>query len=131
MSKYAVIIGEAPEGFRMKKTEEMVDFLTTTEGGAFPRSNVIGFPNGIDELTLEAFISRLLTPDTKSIFMYICTKLPVKNTETSIWLNGDELRRDVIAEFQNQAKDLDIDFQLIFDTCSELLTEEELGYEKV
>ena len=27
MNKYAVIIGEAPEDYRMKKTEEMYDFL--------------------------------------------------------------------------------------------------------
>lgn len=44
MNKYAVIIGEAPEDYRMKKTEEMYDFLRSDKGGSLPSGNIIGFP---------------------------------------------------------------------------------------
>ena len=131
MNKYAILIGDAQEGYRMKKTEEMLDFLQTTEGGSIPGSNIIGFPNGISELFLEATIDRCLNEETKSILLYICTKDPVSDSAQTIWAGGEEIRKDVIAHYQNLAKDMEIDFQLIYDTNRDIKPEEEFGYEKV
>ena len=66
MNKYAIFIGDAPENYRMKKIEDMYDFLQTTQGGTIPRSNIIGFPNGISELFLEATIDRCMNEETKA-----------------------------------------------------------------
>ena len=131
MNKYAILIGDAQEGYRMKKTEEMLDFLQTTEGGSIPGSNIIGFPNGISELFLEATIDRCLNEETKSILLYICTKDPVSDSSDTIWAGGEEIRKDVITHYQNLAKDMEIDFQLLYDVCKDIVSEDSLGYEKL
>lgn len=44
---------------------------------------------------------------------------------------GEEIRFDVIEYYQNLAKNAEIDLQVIYDVCSEFISEEELGYEKI
>ena len=69
MNKYAVIIGEAPEDYLMKKTEEMYDFLRSDKDGSIPSGNIIGFPQGVSELMLEAVLNRMFNEETKSILL--------------------------------------------------------------
>ncbi len=66
-----------------------------------------------------------------SIFLYICTLQPVEENEKSIWLGGEEIRRDVILHYQGLATECGIDMQVIFDSDSEMASEEELGWEDV
>ena len=131
MSKYAIICGDAPEDYRMKKTEEMFDFIQTKEGGNIPGSNIISFPNGISELFLEATLNRCINEETKSILLYICTKEPVSDSEASFYIGGEEIQKAVIAHYQKQAKDVGFDFQVIYDVCHDFISEDDLGYEKV
>ena len=88
MNKYAVIIGEAPEDYRMKKTEEMYDFLRSDKGGSILSGNIIGFPQGVSELMLEAVLDRMFNEETKSILLYFCTKTPVSNDSPTLFIGG-------------------------------------------
>ena len=131
MNKYAVIIGEAPEDYRMKKTEDMYDFLRSDNGGIIPSGNIIDFPQGISELLLEGVLNRMFDAETQSILLYFCTKAPVLNSSPTFFIAGEEIRFDVIEHYQNLAKKAEIDLQVIYDVCSEFISEDELGYEKI
>ena len=131
MSKYAVIIGEAPEDYPMKKTEEMYDFLRSDKDGSIPSGNIIGFPQGVSELMLEAVLNRMFNEETKSILLYFCTKTPVSNDSPTLFIAGEEIRFDVIQHYQNLAQKMEIDLQIIYDICSEFISEDKLGYEKI
>ena len=131
MNKYAVIIGEAPEDYRMKKTEEMYDFLRSDNGGTIPSGNIIDFPQGLSELMLESVLDRMFDSETQSILLYFCTKTSVSNSSPTFFIGGEEIRFDVIEYYQNLAKKAEIDLQVIYDVCSEFISEDELGYEKI
>ena len=62
---------------------------------------------------------------------YICTKFPVKDSDRSVWLGGEEIRRDVIGHYQRLSEKCGVDMQVVMDFDAELLSEEKLGYEKV
>ncbi len=99
-----MILGEAPEDFRMKKTEEVYDFLRSDKGGPIPSENIIGFPQGVSELMLGAVLDRMFNEETKSILLYFCTRTPVSNDSPTLFIGGEEIRFDVIQNYQNLAK---------------------------
>ncbi len=68
---------------------------------------------------------------SNSILLYICTLQPVGDGEKSIWLGGEEIRKDVILHYQELAKDCGIDMQVVMDWDSEMMSEEEAGWERV
>lgn len=68
---------------------------------------------------------------TNSIFLYICTLQPVGESEESIWLGGEEIRKDVIEHYQELAAECGIDMQVVLDSDGEMVREEKLGYEEV
>lgn len=131
MNKYAVIIGEAPEDYRMKKAEEMYDFLCTDNGGTIPAGNIIVFPQGVSELMLEGVLNRMFDSETQSILLYFCTKTTVSNSSPTFFIGDEEIRFDVIEHYQKFAKKAEIDLQVIYDVCAEVISEDDLGYEKV
>jgi hypothetical protein len=131
MSKYAIVCADAPEDYRMKKVEDMLSFLETKEGGSIPSSNIISFPNGVSELFLEATIDRCINEETKSILLYFCTKEPVSDSAETFFIGGEEIRKDVITHYQNLSKEAGFDLQIVFDVDHDLLSEDDLGYEKV
>lgn len=69
--------------------------------------------------------------NSNSILLYICTNSPVKDSDKSIWLGGEEIRRDVILHYQALAEKCGIDMQLVMDSDGELVSEESMGWEKV
>lgn len=130
MPGYAVLIGDSPEEFRQKKLEEMYDFLQTKEGGFFEPEEIVEFPNGISELTLESVLNNIIEENPKRILLYIVTKTPVKNSEKSVWAGGEEIRKDVIAFYEKLAEKTGASFQVVYDVCSDFISEDELGYEE-
>lgn len=68
--------------------------------------------------------------NSNGIFLYICTRSPVKDSEKSIWLGGEEIRRDVILHYQALLEKCGIDMQFVMDFDSEMVSEDELGYER-
>ena len=69
--------------------------------------------------------------NSNSILLYICTKSLVKESDKSVWLGGEEIRRDVILHYKALAEKCDVDMQVVFDADSEVVSEESMGYEKV
>ena len=65
------------------------------------------------------------------VLLYFCTETPVTAAEESLWLCGNEIRKDVIDYYCQLAEKCGIDFQVIYDCDRELISEDELGYEKV
>lgn len=128
MTSYAILLGSAPEHFRQTKIEDMFDFLESKDGER--RGGIVAFPNGISEIMLEMVLDNSLRQNPKQILLYICTLSPVKDDEKSVWLCGEEIRRDVIEHYQTLAKKTGVDFQVVFDCCKDIASEEELGYEK-
>lgn len=121
MTLYAILIGSAPEDFRQKKLEDMSDFLNSKNG----RRGVVTFANGITEQMLEMVLDNSMKQNPDSILLYLCTLQPVGDDEKSVWLGGEEIRRDVISHYQTLAAECGIDMQVIFDSDRELVSEEE------
>ena len=109
----------------------MYDFLRSDKDGSIPSGNIIGFPQGVSELMLEAVLNRMFNEETKSILLYFCTKTPVSNDSPTLFIAGEEIRFDVIQHYQNLAQKMEIDLQIIYDICSEFISEDKLGYEKI
>lgn len=128
MKKYAILLGSAPEDFRQKKLEGMFDFLDSKRNKG---DSIVTFANGISELMLEIVMENSIRQNPDSILLYICTLHPISDDEKSVWLGGEEIRHDVISHYQMIAAECGIDFQVIFDSDSELVSEEVLGYEKI
>ncbi len=143
MIQFAILLGDAPEVFRQKKLEDMFDFLDSKRHKG---DSIVTFANGISELMLEMVLDNsvkqlsdsVVEPAEttskgriNSILLYICTTSPVKDSDKSFWLSGEEIRRDVIRHYQRFAEKCGIDMQVVFDAGSELVSEEELGWEKV
>lgn len=130
MTRYAILCGSAPDDFRQKKLNDLFDSLIEKDGW-----HVTCLANGTDELMLEYALNNILDgnagEEASGVMLYFCTETPVTAAEESLWLCGNEIRKDVIEYYSQLAKKFEIDFQVIYDYDRELISEEELGYEKV
>lgn len=130
MTRYAILCGSAPDDFRQKKLNDLFDSLIEKAGW-----HVTCLANGTDELMLEYALNNILDgnagDEVSGVMLYFCTETPVTAAEESLWLCGNEIRKDVIDYYSHLAEKCGIDFQAIFDCDRELISEEELGYEKV
>ena len=121
MKHYAILCGSAPDGFTQKKINEMHDFLISEAGGSWAEKDIVVFPNGVDEAMLSFVLERLKADKTEQILLYICTLTPVAESEKSIWLGGEEVRKSVIGAFCADGCG-----QVIYDSCREMVREEEM-----
>ncbi len=130
MTKYALLCGSAPENYRQKKLEAMFDSLSKKEGWS-----VTCMANGMDEFMLEYALNNVLDgntgDDVGGVLIYFCTKVPVSDNEETFWLGENEIRKDVIEHYAKLFAESGIDFQLVYDSDREMVSEEELGYEKL
>ena len=130
LTKYALLCGSAPENYRQKKLEAMFDSLSKKEGWS-----VTCMANGMDEFMLEYALNNLLDGNADDaaagLFLYFCTKGPVEDSEETFWLGENEIRKDVIEHYAKLFAESGIDFQLVYDSDREMVSEEELGYEKL
>lgn len=88
--------------------------------------------NSLKQLAEEVVEPAETTSNGKmnSILLCICTLEPVHDDEKTIWLGGDEIRRDVIELYQRLASECGICMQVVMDSGSEMVSEKELGYER-
>lgn len=128
MPRFSVLLGSSPEDYRQKKIEEMFDFLDSKRNAG---DSIVTFANGISEMMLEMVMDNSVKQNPDSILLYICTLRPVAESEKSFWLGGEEIRRDVISHYQTLAAECGIDMRVVFDSDSEMVSEEKLGWEKV
>lgn len=127
-TRYAVLCGSAPEDFRQKKLVEMHDFLVSAEGGSWQEDEILEFPNGVHELMLEYALGGVIRSGVDEVLLYICTETPVADSEATVWLGGQEIRKDVLACYAEDK--MGTHFQMVYDSCRQFVHEEELGYEK-
>lgn len=128
MTRHSILLGSAPEDFRQTKIENMFDFLEAKDPDN--RSGIVTFPNGISETMLKAVLDNSLKQNPHEILLYVCTQSPVKDSEKSLWLCGEEIRRDVITHYATLAEKTGVQMQVVLDWCRDFVSEEELGYEK-
>ena len=130
MTRYALLCGSAPEDYRQKKLCDLYDSLL--EKGEWYGT---AMPNGVNELMFEYAMNNIISgnagDEASGVLLYFCAEKPVSDSETSLWLGGSEIRKEVIAHYASLCKESEIDLQVIYDSDSELISEDELGYEKV
>ena len=130
MTRYALLCGSAPNDYRQKKLNDLFNSLIDKDGW-----HVTCLVNGIDELMLEYALNNILDgnagDEASGVMLYFCTEKPVADDEESFWIGGNEIRKDVIDYYQKLAEKCEVDFQVIYDYDSEMVSEEELGWERV
>lgn len=125
MSTIAIIIGSAPEGYRQKKIEEKCDSCFAND------EEYVAFPNGIDETMLKSILHKVFEKHPDQIIFYICTQEPVKESNKTIKLGNSSVSKDFLLNYQKLTKDKGSNLTIGYDVCNDLLTLEELGYEKL
>ena len=108
----------------------MFDSLSEKDGW-----NVTCMANGSDEFMLDFALNNVLDGNTgdevSGLFLYFCTKTPVADSEKTFWLGENEIRKDVIDYYARLFSESGIDFQVIYDSDHEIVSEEEMGYEEL
>ena len=121
LKKHAVLCGSAPDGFTQKKINGMYDFLTSDAGGSWAEKDIVIFPNGVSESMLAFVFERLEAEKTEQILLYVCTLSPVVDSDKSVWLGGEEIRKSLIEAFCADGCG-----QVIYDCGREMVSDEEM-----
>ena len=121
MTRYAILCGCAPDGFTQKKINGMYDFLTSEAGGFWAEKDIVIFPNGVSESMLAFVFERLEAEKTEQILLYVCTLSPVVDSDKSVWLGGEEIRKSLIEAFCADGCG-----QVIYDCGREMVSDEEM-----
>ena len=149
MVHYAILCGSAPENFRQKKLEDFHNSLERS--GEYQPENIVVFPNGANELFLEMVLNetfdKICDGDTGEediiggLLLYVCTRTKADlSAELSdcavpgvevVLLGEDEVRKEVIAYYEDLAEKMGVGFRVEYDWDGEFVREEELGYERV
>lgn len=130
MTRYALLCGSAPNDYRQKKLDDLHNSLLEKDGW-----NVTCMANGADEFMLEYALNNVLNENTGDevggVLLYFCTEKPVSENDETFFLNKWEIRKDVISYYAELLKKSGIDFQVIYDSDSNFVSEEDLGYEEL
>ncbi|MCR5724198.1 MAG: hypothetical protein K6G80_03835 [Treponema sp.] len=128
-NRYALLCGSAPEGKIQEKLDEMYDFLSSKAGGSWTEDELMLFPNGITEDVLVSVLSQLVVSGVKQLFLYVCTQMPVAESEKTVWLGGNEIRKELFEKPASLADfvtgqghgELVPDVQVIYDSDREFV----------
>ena len=123
LTRHAILCGSAPDGFTQKKINEMHDFLISEACGSWAEKDIVIFPDGVDEAMLSFVLERLKADKTEQILLYICTLSPVAESDKSVWLGGEEVRKSVIEASASSATG--IEAQVVYDSDREFVSDEE------
>ena len=130
MTRYALLCGSAPDDYRQKKLDDLHNSLLEKDGW-----NVTCMANGTDEFMLEYALNNVLSgnvgDEVGGILLYFCTETPLSESDATFFLNKWEIRKDIISYYAELLKKSGIDFQVIYDSDREFVSEESLGYEEL
>ena len=107
----------------------MHDFLISEKGGNWKEKEIIEFPNGLNDLMFSFTLNSLHEREYDNVLIYICTQKPVQECDESIWLGGEEIRKEHISFFESNRGTTSV--QVIYASCCDFISDESLGYEKV
>ena len=149
LDKYDSLIGTAAKD----DFAEKVEAVCGEKEGFVQEEKIVLFPNGLSELLLETVLNNIIeevsagdgideaTEDVDEVLLYFCTQKEADlNTELSdsacpgvevVRLGEDEVRKEVIAYYTELAAQLGVRLRVVYETDGELVSEEELGWEKV
>lgn len=142
MTRFAVLCGAAPDGFRQKKLEKTYESLVSGSD-AVPPQNIIVFPNGVQELFLEGVLSRFCDDEPDEILLHFFALSEADLNALSdyeavgygriplVRLGDEEIRKEVIAYYEGLAEKLGIALRADYSVDADFVSEEELGYEKI
>lgn len=99
----------------------MYDFLTSDAGGSWAEKDIVIFPSGVSEAMLSFVLERLEAEKTEQILLYVCTLSPVVDSDKSVWLGGEEIRKSLIEAFCEDGHG-----QVIYDCGGEMVSDEEM-----
>ncbi len=116
---------------QQKKLNETHNFLVNAQGLSVPEENIVIFPNGIDELLFEFTMNGLLNGDDEAVKLYFFTQKPLEKDAQTLWLGNEEIRLDVIGYYRELAKKIDVTLTVVYESDSDFVSEESLGYEKI
>ena len=133
MTRCAFLLGAAKEGYRQKKLSRMYETLVA-DGWA--EREIVEFPNGVSELLLEYALNHCMEQNgvehnNAKIFLYICAVSQDCIKDDCIVLGTDEIRKSVIAQYEERSKMCGIAFDIRYDSDDDFVREEALGWEKV
>ena len=128
MKRYAILCGSAKENYEQTKISLMHEKLLA-DGWA--ENEITIFPNGVNELLLEYALNNCVEQSGTKIFLYICALSQDCIKDDCIILGNDEIRKSVIAHYATMAEKVGIEFEIIYDSDSELIAEESLGWERI
>ena len=130
MTRYALLCGSAPNNYRQKKLDDLHNSLLEKDGW-----NVTCMANGTDEFMLEYAMNNVfdgnIDEEVGGVLLYFCTETPISDNDATFFLNKCEIRKDVISYYADLAKQCGIDFQVIYDSDCNFVSEESLGYEEL
>ena len=136
MVQYAFLVGTAPQDYRQKRLVHFYNNLKSEY--TFSERDIYIFPNGVDEILLEYALTNAIEQNSNGtsgsvsrIFLYICALSQDCIKDDYITLGNDEIRKLVIAHYAAMAKNVGIEFEIIYDSDGEVVSEESLGWERV
>lgn len=114
-----------PNGVSEKTLETVLENIKAQARNA--RLEKSGYENLRNALSLpkKEDISEGLCESSKvKIFLYICTLSPISESDKSVWLGGEEVRKSVIEALASSATE--IEAQVVYGSGREMVREEEM-----
>lgn len=112
-----------PNGVSEKTLKNVLENIKTqTENARLEKSEYENLGNALSIPFDENIAEGLYESSKMKIFLYICTLSPVSESEKSIWLGGEEVRKSVIEDFGNCDG---VEVQVVYDSDRELVRVED------
>ncbi|MCR4736305.1 MAG: hypothetical protein K5829_15015 [Treponema sp.] len=127
LKRYSILCGDAPEGFSQKKINEMHSFLTSEAGGNWSETEIMIFPNGVNEMMLSYVLNNLKTDSVQYIFVYLCMTEKTSDIADFIFLGDNKIAKsfiesvDGVQVIYDYSHDFMSDDELFDNNCDELL----------
>ena len=136
MTRYALLCGSAPQGKMQRKVDSMYDTLIA---GGWDERDIMVFPNGIDEAALLYALTNLRMSGLGHLLIYVCTQSPTADSERTVWLGGNEIRRRILEQPASLAgfvradgaddSDEGFEVQVVYDSGRDLISDEDWSYD--
>lgn len=116
-----------PNGVSEKTLETVLENIKTqAENARLEKSGYENLGNALSIPHDEKVSAGLHESSKMKIFLYICTLSPVSESEKSVWLGGEEIRKSMIEDFVSCGE---IEAQVVYDWGREVVRVEEMKNE--
>ena len=74
-------------------------------------------------------MNNLVDEEATDVLIYFCTDKAIDTKAETFFLGKDEFRKDVLEYYKKTYTDTK--YEILFDTCTNYISEDELGFERV